>query len=180
MVEKIIYILDHIVNTQFNITDASFHKLLEPVTKKKGKVLFPSCLGLKLQLFLYIYIYNIDRQTVSLYHNSSVGLDTPDASSWNWNLLNFTLDLVSYRSAISVTYVSLWIKRYYVVAYVCLHFALPDTKVLNSYEELCITRVAAVNSFARALNPPPSRNVHMVIYRQTVSLYHIYSVWLDT
>ena len=31
--------------------------------------------------------------------------------------------------------------------------ALPDTKVLNSFEEICIMRVAALNSFARVLNP---------------------------
>ena len=35
---------------------------------------------------------------------------------------------------------------------VCLHFALSDTRVLNSLEELSITQVAAVNSFARVLN----------------------------
>ena len=38
-------------------------------------------------------------QTVSFYLNSSVWLDTLDALSWNWNPPNFTLDLVSYRSA---------------------------------------------------------------------------------
>ena len=47
---------------------------------------------------IYIYIV-IQRQTVSLYHNSSVWLDTQDASSWNRNLANFTLDFVSYCSA---------------------------------------------------------------------------------
>ncbi len=51
-----------------------------------------------------------------------------------------------------VTYNSLGIIRYYVIAFVCLRFALPDPRVLNSHEELCITRVAAVNSFARVLN----------------------------
>ena len=35
-----------------------------------------------------------------------------------------------------------------------LHFyTLSATRVLNSFEELCIMRVAAENSFARALNP---------------------------
>ena len=32
-------------------------------------------------------------------------------------------------------------------------YTLPDTRVLNSFEELCIMRAAAVNSFARMLNP---------------------------
>ena len=47
------------------------------------------------------------------------------------------------------TYVSSGMIKHYVVAFVCLHFALTDTRELNSFEELCITRVAAVNSFAR-------------------------------
>ena len=50
------------------------------------------------------------------------------------------------------TYVSSGIIRHYVVAFACLHFALLDTRVFNSYEELCITRMAAVNSFVRLLN----------------------------
>ena len=32
-------------------------------------------------------------------------------------------------------------------------YTLPDTRVLNSFEELCIMRAAAVNSFVRVLNP---------------------------
>ena len=43
--------------------------------------------------------------------------------------------------------------RTVIVAFVCLHFALLDTRLLNSLEELCIMWVAAVNSFARVLNP---------------------------
>ena len=34
-----------------------------------------------------------------MYHNSSVWLDTQDAWSLDWNPPNFTLDLVSDRSA---------------------------------------------------------------------------------
>ena len=49
---------------------------------------------------LYIYKYILSsRQTVSLYHNSSVWLDTLDTWSWDRNPPNFTLDLVSDRSA---------------------------------------------------------------------------------
>ena len=47
-------------------------------------------------IYIYIYIYIvIHRQTVSLYHNSSVWLDMYDAWSWDRNLPNFSLDLVS-------------------------------------------------------------------------------------
>ena len=49
-------------------------------------------------------------------------------------------------------HISSGIISHYVLAFVCLYFALPDTRVLNSFEELCIMRVAAVNSFARVLN----------------------------
>ena len=44
-------------------------------------------------------------QTILLYHNPSVWLDMQDASSWDRN----PLDMVSNRSAISVTKVSLGI-----------------------------------------------------------------------
>ena len=46
--------------------------------------------------------------------------------------------------------------RYYIVttAAVCLHFyTLSATRVLNSFEELCIMRAAAENAFTRVLNP---------------------------
>ena len=56
-----------------------------------------------LKIFIYIYInIVIYRQSVSLYHNSPVWLYAQDATSWDRNLPNFTLDLRSYRSAISV------------------------------------------------------------------------------
>ena len=38
------------------------------------------------------------------------------------------------------TYISSEIMRHYVVAFACLHFALPNNRGLNSYEELCITQ----------------------------------------
>ena len=44
---------------------------------------------------VYIVIHG---RTVSLYNNFSVWLHTLDASSWDRNLPNFTLDLVSYSS----------------------------------------------------------------------------------
>ena len=51
-------------------------------------------------IYIYIYIHIVThRQTVSLYHNFSVWLDTLDAWIWDQNPPNFTLDLVSYCSA---------------------------------------------------------------------------------
>ena len=43
--------------------------------------------------------------------------------------------------------------------------------MLNSFEEFSITRVAAVNSFVRVLDPWEGK-VYIVIHRQTVSLYN--------
>ena len=86
--------------------------------------------------------------------------------------------MVSYCSVISVTYVRLGIIMHFVLAFICLHFMLSDTGVLNSLEELCIMLVAAVNSFIRVLNPQGG-GVYIVIRRQTVSLYHNSSVWLN-
>ena len=63
------------------------------------------------------------------------------------------------------TYVSLGIIRHYVVALVCLHFALLDTRGLTFYEELCIARVVVVNSLARVLNSPRwGVNIYIYIY----------------
>ena len=65
-----------------------------------------------IQLYIYIYIYIyilIHGQTVSLYHIFFVWIDMQDASSWDGNQPNFTLDLVSNSSAISVTYICLGI-----------------------------------------------------------------------
>ena len=49
---------------------------------------------------LSLLLKTLLRQTISLYHNSTVWLDMQDSSSWDRNLSNFTLDLVSYNSAI--------------------------------------------------------------------------------
>ena len=57
------------------------------------------------------------------------------------------LDMVSYQSAKSVTYVILGIITLYVLAFVWYPVVQNVNKVLNSLEELCITQVAAVNSF---------------------------------
>ena len=66
------------------------------------------------------------------------------------------LDFVSDRLANKHTMLAKGIIRYYVAiaASVCLHlYTLLATRVLNTFEELCIIRAAAENSFARVLNP---------------------------
>ena len=74
---------------------------------------------------IYIYIY---RLTVSFYHNALLWLDTMDASSWDQNPPNFTLDrwhntqpfgdLISAREF-----------NAYVLTFVCLRFTQSDTGV---------------------------------------------------
>ena len=57
-------------------------------------------LNMYIYIYIYIYIYSvIHKQTVLLYHNTSVWLDCEDAWSWDRNPHNFTLDLVSDCSA---------------------------------------------------------------------------------
>ena len=42
-------------------------------------------------------------------------------------------------------------------------YTLPDTRVLNSFEELCIMQAAAVNSFDRVLNPHGGANIYLCV-----------------
>ena len=74
-----------------------------------------------------------------------------------------------------VIYVSGGIITHYLLAFVCLHFALPDTILLNLFEDLCITRVAAVNSFVRVLNNRKV-SVHIYIYIYIYIYVYIYIV----
>ena len=57
---------------------------------------------------------------------------------------------------------------------------LSETEVFNSLEKLCIVPVATVNSFTKLLNPIWEESIYIVIYWQTVPLYHNSSVWLET
>ena len=87
-----------------------------------------------------------------------MGLDTQDARSRDRNLSNFTLDYASNLSANQAEYVGLENFKVFILAtaaaaFVYIFNTLSATRVLNSYEELCITLGAADNSFARVLNP---------------------------
>ena len=61
------------------------------------------------------------------------------------------LDLVSYRTTTGNQH-QLGNYNAYVLIFVRLHFALPDTRVHNSFEELYITQAVDINSFAKMLN----------------------------
>ena len=121
-------------------------------------------------IYIYIYIV-IHRLTVSFYQNSSLWLDTRDR-----NPSNFTLDCVSDHSSTKRTNVYLFLETA-AAAFVYIFYTLSATRVLNSFEELCIMLAAAGNSFDREFNP--HGGAYIVIHRQTVSLCQNSSVWLD-
>ena len=109
--------------------------------------------------------------TLSLYHNSSVWLDIQDISSWDWNPPNF-VGISILPLSLQATYATSRIIMHYVLVFVCLHFALLDTRVLSVLEELCITRLAAVNFFARVLNPQVGSVCVWYIYIHTHTHTH--------
>ena len=73
----------------------------------------------------------INRQIVSLYHNSSVWLDTQDASCYDRNPPNFRLDVLSNRSAISTTYICSGIRTHlYQLQFVyILGYRIPECSI---------------------------------------------------
>ena len=132
-----------------------------------------------LSLYIYIYIYIvIHRLTFIVSQLFSVARRVGHLKlEYEPAQLYIRLSIIPLCQ--QVNHVSLGIIRHYLVAFICLHFALPDTRVLNSFKELCIMRVAAINSFARVLNPCGGAYVLSSTDR-LVSLYHNSSVWLDT
>ena len=118
-------------------------------------------------IYIYIYIYChpqtdcfIESQLFSvarLVGRFTLGLKPAQL------YVKLSIILLSHQS----TYVSSGIIRHYVITFACLHFALPDPRGFNSYKELCITRVAAVTSFARVPHSLDGGSVYIVIHRQT-------------
>ena len=109
--------------------------------------------------YIYIYIYIvIHRQTVLLYYNSSVWLDTQDVSSWNCSQANFssvghlTCKLSSFQPKQRI------FKVYFQIY-------LSVTGVNNSWEELYVyTHVAAGNSPLECSTHRRSIYIYIYIY----------------
>ena len=97
--------------------------------------------------YLYIYIV-IHRQNVSLYHNSSVWLDTRGARSRDRNPTDFYANRKFYCTATKQFSVRKGILTH--MYHFCFVYGYQE---LNSLEELCITRMATANSLARELKP---------------------------
>ena len=95
-------------------------------------------------IYIYIYIYShrqIDCFVVSQLfsvarHVGRLMLGSKPGQLFVW--------LSTIPLGQQANHVSSGIVRHYVVAFVSLHFALPDTRELNSFEELCMMRVKAV------------------------------------
>ena len=96
---------------------------------------------------VYIYIYIIiHRQTFSLYHNTSVQLDIRDSWSWDWNPANFYSNRKFFGTATRKFSISKGIFNAYVALFFVFIYTLNGYRELNSFEEICIMRVATVNS----------------------------------
>ena len=118
-------------------------------------------LQLYLYIYIYIYIYIFCHPQAECFIVSQLFSVASHIGRFKLGLkpaqlyVRFSIILFSYRS----TYVRSGIIRHYVVAFICLHFALADTRVLNSFEELCITWVADKNrifGFKILTNQPTS------------------------
>ena len=119
----------------------------------------PVCI---IQTHINIYIYiSIPKQTVSLHHSSSVWLDTRVAPIRNRNPPNFTSgwwhnSMPTWNSTSTHEF----------------HLFTSDSEMLNSWEELCITRVATVIFLQQSVQPSLEGSVYIVTQRQNVSLNH--------
>ena len=69
--------------------------------------------------------------------------------------------------------------RHCVVAFVCLHFCLTGYQSAQ-FVRRALHYASGSRKFLRQSAQPPWASVYIAIHRQTVSLYHNSSVWLDT
>ena len=111
--------------------------------------------------YIYIYIYIvIPSQTASLYHISSVWLDTLDVSSRDRNTLNFTPGQWHNPSSQYVNQRQLQnLAHMYHLSLVYI-FTLSAIEELSSLGELCIARGVTINSFT---------NIHLPSYVYCIS-----------
>ena len=108
-------------------------------------------------MFYTIYIYP---QTVCFSYHFSMWLDTLQARIETGLTLRQT-DHITPQTAADLTKAGEL--NVYELTSVCLHFTLPETEVLNSLEELCIARMATIDSLTKVLNAL-GRSIYIVIY----------------
>ena len=96
-------------------------------------------------IYLSIYIV-IHRQTVLLYYNSSMWLDTQSALSWDWNPSDFTKSdiLLHIHQQTQHKWRDFTYMYYFSFVYI---YTLNGYQVLNSLEELCIIYIYIVTDF---------------------------------
>ena len=139
-----------------------------------------------MMIFIYIVIH---RQTVSFYYNSLVWRDKWDASSWDWNpsVEYLTPEPSSFSALVKEFFTYIFyvyvIGYVYDIGYIFFTYTLSATvsanvvtgkfpaRVINSREGgwICVDVQQYIYIY-----------IYIVIHRQTVSLYHNSSEWLDT
>ena len=126
-------------------------------------------------IYIYIYIYIYCHPQTGSFVVSQLFSVVRHVGRFKLELkqaeLHIRLSIIPFSQ--QLTYFSSGIIRHYVVAFVYFYFALPDTRVLNSLEGLYITRVAAVNSFGRGLNPR-GEGAYILSHTHTHTHTHIY------
>ena len=151
---------------------------LRVVANEKGVFRLPSAMVTNFTyIYIYIYIYIYHPQTDCFVLSEllnvarNVGGLKPGSKTVQVD------DRLSIRPlGQQACHVGLGIIRYYVAtatataAFVCLHFyTLSATRVLNSFEELCIMRAAA-EKFLHQSAQPPRESVYIVINRLLSSI----------
>ena len=128
----------------------------------KAALGLPSTTVANFTYYIYIYIY-IDR-LFRCNHDSLVQLDTRGASSRGRCPPNFMLGRWYIPNQVCESTSAPGFSAH-VSTFVCLHFTLLAFEILNLLEDLYITQVATINTFAKVLEPPLlSPNVWKYIY----------------
>ena len=89
---------------------------------------------------IYIYIYIVHhRQTISLYHNASVWLNTQDAWSWDWNFADFYTSRRFYHTATRKLSISEGILTHmYYFCFVYIYIYIDIYKHTYIYIHVCV------------------------------------------
>ena len=143
----------------------------------KNPLLVRSCL-LFFKRYIYIYIYIvIPKQTVSLYHNSSVWLDMQAASSRNRNPADFTyiyIYIYIYMK-LAKTNFYLFIYFFFFCFYMCFSYLKVFQGILRIIVRICILLLNKFQSRLLMIRKKYSKNRHAAKF--TYIYIYIYIYW---
>ena len=118
-----------------------------------------------INIYIYIYIYIVlHRHTISSHHNDIVLLDTWDSSSWDRNLIDITPE----QSSISALLKEFLLKIF------------PYTLLATGSAQFLKRAIAFQLMSPLECSTHGWKSIYTFIRRQTASLYHNSSVWLNT